>query len=134
MSKLKYVGKSVVRIDGKEKITGTTKFTDDLDYGKNLLYAVIVESTRAHAKIKKIETQKAEKYPGVIKVFTGKDFPYKFGLYMKDRYVFAIDKVRFVGEQVAAVVARDVKTAAKAAKLIKVEYEPLPPIFDQMHR
>ena len=133
MSKLKYVGKSVVRIDGKEKITGTTKFTDDLDYGKNLLYAVIVESTRAHAKIKKIETQKAEKYPGVIKVFTGKDFPYKFGLYMKDRYVFAIDKVRFVGEQVAAVVARDVKTAAKAAKLIKVEYEPLPPIFDQMH-
>jgi len=132
MEKFKYVGQPVTRIDGKEKVSGATKYTDDLDFGQNLLYAVIIPSTEAHAKILKIHTEEAEKYPGVIKVFTGKDFPYKFGLYMKDRYVFAIDKVRFVGEQVAAVVARDIKTAEKAAKLIKVDYEPLPAIFNQM--
>ena len=132
MSDLKFVGKPIIRIDGKEKVSGATKYTDDLDFGPNLLYAAIVESTIAHGKILKIDTSEAEKYPGVIKVFTGKDFPYKFGLYMKDRYIFAQDRVRFVGEQVAAVVARDIKTAKKAAKLVKVEYEPLPAIFDQM--
>ena len=132
MEKFKYVGQPITRIDGKEKVSGATKYTDDLDFGQNLLYAVIIPSTEAHAKILKIHTEEAEKYPGVIKVFTGKDFPYKFGLYMKDRYVFAIDKVRFIGEQVAAVVARDIKTAEKAAKLIKVDYEPLPAIFNQM--
>jgi CO/xanthine dehydrogenase Mo-binding subunit len=132
MEKLKYVGKSVTRIDGREKVSGATHYTDDLDFGQNLLYAVIVESTEAHAEILNIDTSEAEKYPGVKAVFTGKDFPYKFGLYMKDRYVFAIDKVRFVGEQVAAVVSRDKNIAHKAAKLIRVDYEPLPAIFDQM--
>jgi CO/xanthine dehydrogenase Mo-binding subunit len=132
MNKLKYVGKSEIRIDGREKISGATRYTEDLDYGANLLYAVIVESTEAHALIRNIDISEAEKYPGVSGVFTGKDFPYKFGLYMKDRYVFALDRVRFVGEQVAAVVARDIKTAEQAAKLIKIEYETLPAIFDQM--
>ncbi|MBC8384691.1 MAG: molybdopterin-dependent oxidoreductase, partial [Candidatus Cloacimonetes bacterium] len=132
MENLKYVGQPVTRIDGKEKVSGATQYTDDLDFGQNLLFAVIVESTEAHATILNIDTSEAEKYPGVISVFTGKDYPYKFGLYMKDRYVFAIDKVRFIGEQVAAVVSRDRKIAQKAAKMIKVDYEPLPAIFDQM--
>ncbi len=132
MNKLRYVGKSEIRIDGKEKISGATRYTEDLDYGPNLLYAVIVDSTEAHALIKNIDISEAEKYPGVSGVFTGKDFPYKFGLYMKDRYIFALDRVRFVGEQVAAVVARDIKVAERAAKLIKVEYEPLPALLDQM--
>lgn len=132
MNKLKFVGKSAVRIDGKEKVSGATRYTEDLDYGPNLLYAVMVESTEAHAIIKHIDISEAVNYPGVSGVFTGKDFPYKFGLYMKDRYVFALDRVRFVGEQVAAVVARDLKVAERAAKLVKVEYEPLPAIFDQM--
>jgi CO/xanthine dehydrogenase Mo-binding subunit len=132
MSELQYVGKSAVRIDGREKVSGATRFTEDLDYGPNLLYAVIVGSTEAHAYIKNIDVEAAQNYPGVAGVFTGKDFPYKFGLYLKDRYVFALDRVRFVGEQVAAVVARDIKTAERAAKLIKIEYETLPAIFDQM--
>ncbi len=132
MSKMKFIGKSVVRIDGKEKVSGATHFTDDIDFGPNLLYAVIVESTQAHAKITKLDTSAAEKYPGVIKVLTGKDFPYKFGLYLKDRFIFAMDKVRYVGQQVAAVVSRDKKIAEKAAKLVKVEYEPLTAIFSQM--
>ncbi|HRS53497.1 MAG TPA: xanthine dehydrogenase family protein molybdopterin-binding subunit [Bacteroidales bacterium] len=132
MNNLKYVGKPVTRIDGLEKITGAAIYTDDIEFGPNLLYAEIVESTHAHAIIKKIDTSEAEKIPGVVKIFTGKDFPFKFGLYMKDRYIFAQDKVRFIGEQIAAVIARDPKTALKAAKLVKVEYEPLPEVFNQI--
>ncbi len=132
MDDLKYVGKPIVRIDGKDKVSGATLYTDDLEYGQNMLYAALVESTEAHALIKKIDTSEAEKYPRVIAVFTGQDFPYKFGLYMKDRYIFAMDRVRFVGEQIAAVVSRDKRIAERAAKLVKVEYESLPAILDQM--
>ena len=77
-----------------------------------------------------IDTSEAEKVPGVVKVVTGKEFPYHFGLYMQDRYILPRDQVRFVGEQVAAVIARDLKTAKRAAELVKVEYEPLPAVFD----
>jgi CO/xanthine dehydrogenase Mo-binding subunit len=130
MGELKYVGQSCVRIDGKVKVSGAAQFIDDLDFGRNLLYAAIVESPYPHAIIKKIDTSKAEKLPGVVKIVTGKDFPYKFGLYMHDRFVFAVDRVRFVGEQVAAVIARDIRTAKNAAKLVKVEYQELPPALD----
>ncbi|MGB9843777.1 xanthine dehydrogenase family protein molybdopterin-binding subunit, partial [Thermodesulfovibrio yellowstonii] len=132
MEELKFVGKEIQRIDEKEKITGAARYVDDINFGPDLLYAEIVESPHPHALIKKIDTSEAEKVEGVVKVVTGKDFPYKFGLYMKDRYIFAQDRVRFIGEQVAAVVARDPKIAQKAAKLVKVEYEPLPAVFDPL--
>ena len=131
MEELKYIGQSITRIDGKEKVSGAAVFADDIDFGTTLLFAQIVESTKAHALIINIDTSEAEKIEGVVAVFTGKDFPFKFGLYMKDRFVFAQDKVRFIGEQIAAVIARDAKTAKRAAKLIKVEYKELPEvIFD----
>ncbi|GAK61259.1 putative dehydrogenase, molybdenum binding subunit, large chain [Candidatus Vecturithrix granuli] len=130
MQELKYVGQPVTRIDEREKVLGAAQYVDDLEFGPNLLHAQVVESPYAHAKIISIDTSEAEKIPGVVKVVTGKDFPYHFGLYMQDRYIFAQDKVRFVGEQVAAVIARDVKTAQKAADLVRVQYEPLPAIFD----
>ena len=130
MSEYKFIGKPINRIDEKDKVTGAAKYVDDINFGPNLLYAEIVESPYAHAKIVSIDTSEAEKVPGVVKVVTGKDFPYKFGLYMKDRYIFAQDRVRFVGEQVAAVIARNPKAAKRAAKLVKVEYEPLPAVFD----
>ncbi|MEI6764412.1 MAG: xanthine dehydrogenase family protein molybdopterin-binding subunit [Bacteroidota bacterium] len=129
---LKFVGQSVTRIDGLEKMTGAALYADDLDFGPTLLHAQIVESTKAHAIIKSIDFADAAKIEGVVAVFTGKDFPFKFGLYMKDRFVFAQDKVRFIGEQVAAVVARDPKIAKRAAKLVKVEYEELPEMLDQL--
>lgn len=132
MKELRYIGKSVTRIDGREKISGAAIYGDDIDFGASLLYAELVSSTEAHAIIRSIDTSEAEKVPGVYKVFTGKDFPFKFGLYMKDRYVFAQDKVRFVGEQVAAVVARTPQAAKKGAALVKVDYEPLPAVLDQM--
>lgn len=132
MKDLKFIGQPITRIDGKEKISGAAIYADDIDFGPNLLYAEIVESPHAHAIIKSIDFTEALKIDGVINVFTGKDFPYKFGLYMKDRYIFAQDRVRFVGEQVAAIVARCPKAAKRAVKLVKVEYELLPAVLDQM--
>ncbi len=127
---LKVVGHSVLRVDGWEKITGAAKYTDDLEFGPALLYAAIVESPYAYARIKSIDFTRALKEPGVVKVVSSKDFPFKFGLYMTDRYVFAKDTVRFVGEQVAAVIATDPKIALKAAGLVDVKYEELTPVFD----
>ena len=127
---LEVVGKSVQRIDGLEKIKGAARYTDDLEFGPGLLYAALVESPHAHARIKAIDTAKAEKVHGVVKVVTGRNFTQKFGLYMNDRYVFATDIVRFVGEQVAAVVATDPKIALRAAALVKVDYEELPAVMD----
>jgi len=127
---LKVVGTSPQRINGLEKVMGSAQYVDDLDFGPNLLHACIVESPHAHALIRRIDPSAALKVPGVVKVVTGKDFPFKFGLYMQDRYIFAQDRVRFVGEQVAAVIAKDPKAAKRAARLVKVTYEELPPILD----
>lgn len=132
MDDYKYIGKPVVRIDGREKVSGAAIFTDDIDFGANLLHAEIVCSTEAHALIKAIDITEAEKVDDVVKIFTGKDFPFKFGLYMKDRYVLAQERVRFIGEQVAAVVARTPQAARKAAKLVRIDYEPLTAVIDQM--
>ncbi len=130
MTENKYIGKSTVRIDGKAKVSGAAEFIDDLDFGPDLLYGAIVESKFAHAIINKINTSEAEKVPGVVKIVTGKDFPFRFGLYMHDRFIFAQDRVRFVGEQIGAVIARDAATALKAAKLVKVDYTELPAILN----
>ncbi|MDR3667363.1 MAG: xanthine dehydrogenase family protein molybdopterin-binding subunit [Ignavibacteriaceae bacterium] len=126
----KYVGKSTVRIDGKVKISGAAKFVDDLDFGADLLFAAVVESKYAHAIINSIDTSEAEKFPGVVKVVTGKEFPFRFGLYMHDRYIFAQDRVRFVGEQIAAVIARTPDAAKKAAQLVNVSYTELPNVLN----
>jgi CO/xanthine dehydrogenase Mo-binding subunit len=130
MEDYKYIGKPVDRLDERDKVTGAAKYVDDIEFGPNLLYAEIIESPHPHAIIKNIDTSEAEKMEGVVKVVTGKDFPFKFGLYMKDRYIFAQERVRFIGEQVAAVIARDPKIALNAAKLVKVEYEQIPAVFD----
>jgi CO/xanthine dehydrogenase Mo-binding subunit len=129
MSDLKYVGQDTVRVDGLAKISGAAQYVDDLDFGPGLLFAEIVESPHAHARILSVDVAAAARMDGVVKVVTGRDFPYRFGLYMHDRHIFAQDKVRFVGEQVAAVIARDPVAARRAAKLVKVRYEELTPIL-----
>ncbi|OFZ51728.1 MAG: dehydrogenase [Bdellovibrionales bacterium RIFOXYB1_FULL_37_110] len=129
MGNLKYVGKSVVRQDGLEKITGAAQYVDDLDFGQHLLYAAIVESPHANAEILKINIKKAQGLEGVVRVVTGDEFPYRFGLYMHDRYIFAQQRVRFVGEQVAAVIARTPEIAYQAAKLVEVKYKVLKPVL-----
>jgi CO/xanthine dehydrogenase Mo-binding subunit len=130
MSTTAYVGHSTPRIDGLDKVTGAARFVDDLAFGPDLLHAEIVASPHAHARILSIDTYLAEQVAGVVRVVTGKDFQKPFGLYMKDRHVFAQERVRFVGEQVAAVIARDPRAALQAARLVEVSYEPLPAILD----
>jgi carbon-monoxide dehydrogenase large subunit len=130
MSELRYVGKPAGRVDAAEKVMGSAPYVDDLAFGPELLHAEIVESPYAHAIIRKIDTSAAERVPGVVRVVTGRDFPYRFGLYTQDRYIFPSDRVRFVGEQVAAVIARDPKAAKRAAKLVRVTYEELEPVLD----
>ena len=133
------VGQSVPRIDAKEKVTGRAKFCDDLDFA-DILYARILRSPYAHAKILKIDTSEAEKLEGVRGVLTPEDVPkipynsswrgaFHFGVLPEDEYVLD-ETVRFIGDKVAAVAAEDPFTAEKALELIRVEYKELPAVFD----
>lgn len=124
------IGESIQRLDVHEKVTGAAVYADDLQFGKALLYARVKRSPHPHALIKSIDTSQAEALPGVKAVITGDAFPKRIGLYLKDKHIFARDRVRFVGEAVAAVAAVSEEIAEKAVALIEVEYEPLEPVFD----
>ncbi|MFO7730598.1 MAG: xanthine dehydrogenase family protein molybdopterin-binding subunit [Spirochaetia bacterium] len=132
MKKLNVVGHDAVRIDLKEKITGTAKYTDDFAFGPNLLHMSVLSSPHAHAEIMGIDTSEAEKLPGVRAVATGKDFPQKIGLYLKDKSILPVDRVRYIGEQVAVVIATSKKIADEGCRRIKVDYKVLPSIHNQM--
>ncbi len=126
------IGKSKPRIDGRVKVTGQAKYTGDIKLS-NMLVGKILTSPHAHARILNIDTSEAERLPGVKAVITHKDVPsLKYGISPArwDENIFCIDKVRFVGDKVAAVAAIDEETVYKALKLIKVEYEVLPAVFD----
>lgn len=125
MDDLQVIGKSIQRVDIKEKLTGATKFTDDI-LSPGMLHGKIVTSVYAHAKIKSIDTSEAVLAEGVRAVITGADFPVLTGPLIEDRPPIAIDKVRYYGEAVAVVVADSEYQAKRAAAMIKVEYEPLP--------
>lgn len=128
----KQIGKSKPRIDGVVKATGSGKYCGDLKF-PNMLYGKMLTSPYAHAKILSIDTSEAEKIPGVVKVITHKDVPdLKYGLSPArwDENVLCIDKVRFVGDKVAAVACVDEETCYKALKAIKVEYEVLPAVLN----
>ena len=127
------VGTSVPRIDVLEKVTGAAVYTDDLQFGNALLYGRAKRSPHPHALIKKIDISKAKALPGVKVVVTGADFPELMGLYLKDKSIFAVDRVRFIGEAVAAVAAVSEEIADKAIDLIDVEYEVLPAVFDPVY-
>ncbi len=127
------VGISKPRVDVREKVTGAAVYTDDVQFGASLLHARVKRSPYPHAIIKKIDTSKAKALPGVKTVVTGEDFPGMVGLYLKDRFIFARDRVRFVGEAVAGVAAVSEDIAEKALDLIDVEYEELPGIFEPVY-
>lgn len=127
------VGASLPRNDVYEKVTGTAVYTDDIQFGNKMLYARVKRSPVPHAKIIKLDVSKARELPGVKAVITGADFPNKLGLYLKDKNILAIDRVRFIGEGVAAVAAISNEIAMKALDLIDVEYEELPPVFDAIY-
>jgi carbon-monoxide dehydrogenase large subunit len=124
------IGAIVERKYDREKAVGTLLYTDDLSFGKELLYAKPVRSTIASGIIRKIDVIKACKIPGVQAVITGHDFPYRFGLYLKDRTPIAVDRVRYVGEPVALVVAESEELAEIGVDNVFVEYEELPAVLD----
>lgn len=123
------------RTDAEAKARGTAIYTDDMKL-PGMLHGLIVRSPLAHARIKHIDTSRAEALAGVKCVLTGADTPkIKYGNWRlvpetQDEYPLAIDKVRFIGDEVVAVAAIDKDTAEEAAKLIEVEYEELPGVFD----
>ena len=125
------IGKPTAMVDAAGKTTGAGKYTDDLSL-PGMLVGRILHSPYPHARIKKIDTSRAEKLDGVVAVITGKDAPNPYGILPvgHDEYALALEKVRYVGDNVACVAAVDEATADKALELIDVEYELLPAYFD----
>ena len=125
------IGKPFAMIDAAGKTTGAGKYTDDLTV-PGMLIGKILHSPHPHARIKRIDSSRAERLDGVIAVITGKDAPNPYGILPvgHDEHALALDKVRYVGDNVACVVAIDEAAAEKALELIDVEYEILPAYFD----
>ena len=119
------------RVDGRAKATGQTKYADDLVMPR-MVFAKLLRSSEAHARVVAIDTARAAAHPGVLLILTGKDLPIPYGILpvTQDEHALALDKVRFVGDPVALVVARDEITAAEAAELVDVQYERLTTIAD----
>ncbi len=132
------VGKSYPRVDARSKVTGETLYSGDL-HMKDMLHMKILMAERPHARVKNIRVEKALSAAGVIAVYTAKDIPVnEYGLQIPDQPVLCgpgakkpyTDIVRFVGDQIAVVVADSEAQAAAAIKLIEVDYEDLPPLTD----
>lgn len=126
------VGKSVPRIDGPAKVTGRAKYAGDIVLPR-MLCGKILRSTHPHARILSIDASSARRVVGVKAIVTGADIPkVKYGIapFSADRYALAVDKVRYIGDPIAAVAAVDEDAAEEALRLIRVEYEPLPAVFD----
>src|SRR5437016_1557157 len=133
----KWVGKSIRRVEDPKLLAGRGGYIDDMDL-PGMLHATLVRSPHAHAKIKSVDVEAARRLPGVVAVVTGAEaaelcdpLP-DFGP-APDKHVWrclAVDKVRYVGEGVAAIVAESRYIAEDARDLVEVEYEPLPAVVD----
>ncbi len=131
---LSVVGKRLPKIDAPDKATGRAIYTDDISL-PNMIYGKLLLSPVPHARIRSINTEKALKLPGIKVILTGADVPdVRWGTSPPryDETILAKDKVRFVGDVVAAVAAIDEETCYRALKLIEVDYEELPAVFDPM--
>ncbi len=121
------VGSRHRRVDGLARLTGEARYTDDI-FLPRMAIGKILRSPHAHARIIAIDTSAAENLPGVFAVITGKDMPLPYGIipWTQDEHALALEKVRYIGDAVAAVAAVDEDTALQALELIEVEYEILP--------
>ncbi len=140
-----YIGKSVKRVEDKRFITGKGRYTDDIVL-PGMTYAAMVRSPYAHAKINSVDTSAAREYPGVVAVFTGEDIAkagingvpcgwqvnFRNGDTMKEppHPLLVADKVRYVGDAVAVVIAESREAAKDAAELVEVDYQELPAVVD----
>ena len=131
MSQFSIIGKPVALIDSAGKTTGAGKYADDLSL-PGMLIGKILHSPYPHAVIKHIDASRALALDGVVTVVTGYDAPNKYGILPvgHDETALAVDKVRYVGDNVACVVAESESIAERALELVGVEYEPLPAYFD----
>src|SRR5437899_2734388 len=134
---LSVVGKDVPKIEAVGKATGTLRYTSDIFF-PNMLYAKILRSPYAHARVKRIDTSKAQKLQGVKSVLTFKDVPQEpYGLddlgdpanAIRDKHILE-ETARYVGDRIAVVAANDIETCQKALEMIDVEYEELPAVFE----
>ncbi len=133
MPDFQVLGKSHIRVDARDKVTGRATYAGDV-YLPGMLQCKLLTSTHSHARIVSIDTSSAEALPGVRCVITGKDYPdARFGSgALKDRRIMATDEVFYIGEPVAAVAADDEVTAVEALGLIKVEYQDLEKVVDPL--
>lgn len=128
------IGKRLPRPDAKAKVTGAAEFTDDIQL-PGMLHGALLRSPVAHALIKGVDASRARRLPGVKAVITGQDIPQiRYGNWrlvpeLQDETALARDRVRFIGDEIAAVAAVDRATALEALRLIEVEYEVLPAVF-----
>src|SRR5690242_16648107 len=131
MSEFSVIGKPVALIDSAGKSTGAGKYADDLSL-PGMMIGKTLHSPYPHAVIKRIDSRRALTLDGVVEVVTGTDAPNKYGILPvgHDETALAVDKVRYVGDNVACVVAESESIAERALELIDVEYEPLPAYFD----
>ena len=129
--KTNVVGKPRRRVDARAKVTGQTRFADDLSFPR-MLHCRLLRANIPHANIRGVDTSRAAALPGVKLVLTGKDMPVPYGILpvSQDEHPLCLDKVRFVGDPVAAVIAIDEDVAQEAVELISVDYEPLRTISD----
>ena len=128
---LRVIGVPRRRVDARAKVTGQTRFADDITLPR-IAYCKLLRSPHPHARILGINTSRATAHPGVYLVLTGKDLPIQYGIIpvSQDEQALCSDHVRHVGDPVAAVVAREELTALEALDLIDVEYELLTTISD----
>ena len=131
MAELSVVGKSVIRNDALDKVLGKTRYSADIKM-PNMLHAKVLRSTVAHAFVKKIDVSQAAALPGVHAVLTAKDVPglNGHGIIFKDEPVLISDKIRKIGDGLALVAAETEDIAQQALKLIEVELEEIPGVFD----
>lgn len=131
MADFSIVGKRLPMVDAPDKVTGRALYTDDLAL-PGMLVGKILHSPHAHARLRSIDTARAGRLPGVVGIVTGRDFPNKYGILPigHDETAFAVDKVRYIGDNVAGVAAETEEIARQALELIEVDYEILPAWFD----
>src|SRR5438045_5760969 len=123
---LRVIGVPRRRVDGRAKVTGQTRFADDI-FLPRMAHCKLLRSPHPHARIRKIDASRAAAHPGVYLLLTGKDVPIQYGILpvSQDEQALCVDRVRHVGDPVAAVLAREELPAFEALHLIEVDYEIL---------
>ena len=131
----RYVGKNILKVDAQDKVTGQAQYSEDI-YFDNMLYLKIKRATHPHAYLRRIDISKAQKIPGVVKIITAADIPEvkNFGLIIKDQPVLIGigQKMRYMGDALAIVIAESKEIASKAVRIIQVEVEKLEVISDPL--